>query len=68
MAYSVLGSIDRTRYTDLSNEGLEGPFLFPTGKILYYDPKEGKYWDRDTDFYISNKDMLVHWGLVKEAD
>ncbi len=66
MAYKVMPSIDRKRYTDLSAEGLEGPFVFDTGKILYYDPKEGKYYDRDTDFYISNKEMLIHYGLKNE--
>ena len=66
MAYKVMPNIDRKRYTDLSHEGLEGPFVFDTGKILYYDPKEGKYYDRDTDFYISNKEMLIHYGLMNE--
>ena len=63
MAYKVKPSIDRKRYTDLSREGLEGPFVFDSGKILYYDPQEGKYYDRDTDFYISDKEMLIHYGL-----
>ena len=63
MGYKVMPSIDRKRYTDLSREGLEAPFVFDTGKILYYDPKEGKYYDRDTDFYISDKEMLIHYGL-----
>lgn len=61
MGYTVLPPIDKDRYTPM--KGLEGPFIFQTGKVLYYDPKEGKYYDRDTDFYVSNKDMLVHYGL-----
>jgi hypothetical protein len=64
MGYTVLPQYDKNRYTPM--KGLEGPFVFQTGKVLYYDPKEGKYYDRDTDFYVSNKDMLVHYGL-KEA-
>ena len=40
MGYKVLGQIDRERYTDLSHEGLEGPFMFESGKILYYDKAE----------------------------
>jgi hypothetical protein len=67
MGYTVLPSIDRTVYTDLSAEGLEGPFVFPTGAVLYYDPREGRYYDRRTDMYVSNKDMLVHYGLVDTA-
>jgi hypothetical protein len=61
MGYTILPQYDKDRYTPM--KGLEGPFVFQTGKVLYYDPKEGKYYDRDTDFYVSNKDMLVHYGL-----
>lgn len=34
-------------------KGLEGPFQYPNGQVLYYDPKEGAYWDPRTDFYLS---------------
>lgn len=37
--------------------GLEGPFVYVNGRILYYDPKEGKYWDPKTDFYVSQEEM-----------
>lgn len=33
--------------------GLEGPFKYPAGLVLYYDPKEGKYYDPRSDFYLS---------------
>jgi len=36
---------------------LEGPFFYPNGLALYYDPKEGAYWDPTTDFYVSNDEM-----------
>lgn len=49
----VVPDMDRGRYTDLSDEGLEGPFRMKNGQVLYYDPKEGKYYDRDKDMYIS---------------
>ena len=52
----VVPSIDRERYTDLSDEGLEGPFRMKNGQVLYYDPKEGKYYDRDTDMYVDYDD------------
>ncbi len=48
----VVPSIDRERYTDMSDEGLEGPFRMKNGQVLYYDPKEGKYYNRDTDMYV----------------
>ena len=48
----MVAPIDRERYTDLSYQGLEGPFRTKTGGVLYYDPKEGKYYDRDRDMYV----------------
>jgi hypothetical protein len=36
-----------------ARDGLEGPFMTVSGKVLYYDPKAGKYYDPDTDIYLS---------------
>ena len=49
--YKVLPNIDKERYTELP--GLEGPFQTMSGKPIYYDPKEGAYYDRDTDMYLT---------------
>jgi hypothetical protein len=49
--YYTKPPIDRERYAE--REGLEGPFSGDNGKVYYYDPKEGKYYDPDTDFYLS---------------
>lgn len=38
-------------------KGLEGPFHYPNGQVLYYDPREGQYYDPTTDFYVSNDDV-----------
>ena len=38
-------------------KGLEGPFHYPNGQVLYYDPKAGKYWDPRTDFYVPDEDV-----------
>jgi len=50
--------IDKDRYTEI--EGLEGPFMLKSGKVVYYDPKEGKYYDRDSDMYMDDKDYHLH--------
>jgi len=34
-------------------DGLEGPFSTLSGKVVYYDPKEGSYYDPDTDIYMT---------------
>lgn len=38
-------------------KGLEGPFHYPSGAVLYYDPKEGQYYDPTTDFYVPNEEV-----------
>jgi hypothetical protein len=53
-------AIDKERYTDLSAEGLEGPFMTKSGKVLYYDPKEGKYYDRDSDMYLDYEEYKAY--------
>jgi hypothetical protein len=49
--YMVLPAIDREKYTPM--RGMEGPFPTFSGKVLYYDPKAGMYYDRDSDIYLS---------------
>lgn len=38
-------------------KGLEGPFHYPNGQVLYYDPREGQYYDPLTDFYVPDEDV-----------
>ena len=52
-AYARLGKIP-SKYTKRS--GLEGPIMTTSGKVVYYDPKEGSYYDPDSDWYISDTD------------
>ena len=53
--YKVLPPMDKEKYQ--ARDGLEGPFSTLSGKVVYYDPKEGKYYDPDTDMYISYEDF-----------
>ena len=36
--------------------GLEGPYLYRNGRVLYFDPKEQKYYDRGQDLYLSDRE------------
>lgn len=49
--YKVLPPIDKDKYGEI--DGLEGPFRTLNGHVVYYDPKEGSYYDKDKDMYIS---------------
>ena len=54
MGYKILRERN-AKYTE--RPGLEGPFFYPNGQVLYYDPKEGKYYDPTTDFYVEQAEM-----------
>lgn len=41
--------------------GMEGPFQFKCGWVGYYDPREGKYYDRGRDLYLT---AAQAWDLV----
>ena len=54
MGFRVLSELER-KYQP--RKGLEGPFFYPSGAMLYYDPKAGDYWDPSTDFYVPREDV-----------
>ena len=63
MGYAVLGERDAKWQP---RKGLEGPFFFATGRVLYYDPKEGQYYDPLTDYYVDQEEMdLLHAELTR---
>lgn len=57
----TLPRLDREKYE--SRDGLEGPIMTKSGKVVYYDKKEGKYLDPDTDIYLSYEE----WKKLSEA-
>ena len=64
MGYKVLSVMDNMRDNYFPRKGLEGPFNF-SGRVLYYDPKEGSYYDPRSDFYVSNEEMdVIHGHLA----
>ena len=56
--YEIRPSINRERYQ--KREQLEGPFPLRSGKVVYYDAQEGKYYDPDTDMYLSYDEYMQH--------
>jgi hypothetical protein len=42
-----------------ARKGLEGPFHYPNGRVLYYDAKAGEYWDPLTDFYVEHDEVAA---------
>ena len=67
MGYMVLADkteMDQMRVKYGPRKGLEGPFNF-SGRVLYYDNKQGQYYDPATDFYVEQSEMdLIHAQLM----
>jgi hypothetical protein len=63
MGYKVLNTVDNMRDNYGPRKGLEGPYNF-NGRVLYYDNKEGKYYDPRSDFYISHSEYFQIVGLL----
>lgn len=64
MGYKVLGPTEQVMQGYEKRKGLEGPFNF-SGRILYYDPREGEYWDPRSDFYVDRDEMrMIHERLM----
>jgi len=56
--------MDMMRVKYGARKGLEGPFNFG-GRVLYYDTKEGQYYDPTTDFYVEQDEMdMIHARLL----
>ena len=67
--YKVLPPMDKEKYQ--ARDGLEGPFSTLSGKVVYYDPKAGKYYDPDTDMYMSYDEFRRYdddYKGMKEAE
>jgi hypothetical protein len=65
MGYKVLDTTDMMRTKYGPRKGLEGPFLFAGGRVLYYDVKEGAYYDPTTDFYMEQSEMdMINQNLI----
>jgi hypothetical protein len=53
-----MDTVDMMRDKYSARKGLEGPFNF-SGRVLYYDVKEGLYYDPTTDFYVFKEEMDI---------
>jgi hypothetical protein len=71
MGYKVIAGkdeIDMMRVKYGPRKGLEGPFNF-SGRVLYYDPLEGSYYDPTTDFYVDRSEMdMMNNELMRILD
>lgn len=66
MGFKVLGRTEEIMRGYAPRKGLEGPFVYSNGRILYYDSKAGQYWDPRTDFYVEQEEInALHEDMVR---
>lgn len=58
--------IDPDEYPPI--KGLEGPFYTRRGLVVYYDPKEGRYYDSKSDVYLEKDFNLIDSAEEDETD
>jgi hypothetical protein len=63
MGYRVIGKTEDIMQGFGPRKGLEGPFYYD-GRILYYDPQAGQYWDPRTDFYVESDELAAIMRLA----
>lgn len=69
MGYRVLGNTADLLQGFEPRRGLEGPYVFANGRVLYYDPKAGSYWDPRTDFYVERDEVsYLHNELIRQFE
>ncbi len=67
MAYTVIADrfeTDSMRQKYGPRKGLEGPFRYASGRVLYYDPRQGQYYDPTTDFYVTAEEMDAEHAIL----
>lgn len=58
--------IDADEYPPI--QGLEGPFRYSGGRVLYYDPREGAYYNSKTDMYLDRNAKSATRQAKSEED
>jgi hypothetical protein len=59
MGFRILNIDPEFRAQFGERQGLEGPFFYDQNLVLYYDPKEGKYLNPQTDLYLSFDEYMM---------
>ena len=62
MGYRVLNISPEFRASYEERTGLEGPFFYGGETVLYYDSRQGQYWNPRTDMYLTYDEYVEITG------
>ena len=64
--YYSLPPIDRKRYDEIPD--MDGPIMTRSGKVVYYDPKSGQYYDRDSDMFLTHDEWKALDSVSRQRE
>jgi hypothetical protein len=62
MGYKIINVTPEFREQYTERPALEGPFFYDGNRVLYYDPRAGKYWNPQTDLYLTYDEYCLFVG------
>jgi hypothetical protein len=62
MGYRIINVTPEFRAQFEERAGLEGPFFYDGNQVLYYCNKEGKYYNPQTDIFLSYEEYVAFTG------
>jgi hypothetical protein len=63
MGYRVLAISPDFRERFVEREDLEGPFFYDCNRVLYYSPREGRYYNPTTDMFLTYDEYVEFCGV-----
>jgi hypothetical protein len=63
MGYRIMTISQEFRSSYEPRPGLEGPFFYDGNRVLYYDTREGKYLNPQTDMYLTYDEYQLFAGI-----
>lgn len=60
-------NINNKPIVNRTDEDLKGPFTLKSGKTVFYDTTEGRYYDKSTDMYVDVEDGDIQDSYTKKT-
>jgi len=63
MGFRVINVSPEFREMFVERQGLEGPFFYDGNRVLYYSPREGQYYNPDSDMFLTYEEYVEFTGV-----
>jgi hypothetical protein len=63
MGYRIMNISQEFRSAYEPRPDLDGPFFYDGNRVLYYDTREGKYLNPQTDMYLTYDEYQLFAGI-----